>query len=77
MTSYDVRIYAIETRKRQTTRYRVRWTVAVKRFWRARRRAPRASVQGGSHRWATGVHQLSCAPALIFPRLSEATRRMA
>ena len=32
MTSYDVRIYAIETRKRQTTRYRVRWTVAGKRF---------------------------------------------
>jgi len=32
VTSYDVRIYAIETRKRQTTRYRVRWTVAGKRF---------------------------------------------
>ena len=32
MTSYDVRIYAIETRKGQTTRYRVRWTVAGKRF---------------------------------------------
>ena len=32
MTSYDVRIYAIEARKRQTTRYRVRWTVAGKRF---------------------------------------------
>ena len=32
MTSYDVRIYAIETRKRQTTGYRVRWTVAGKRF---------------------------------------------
>ena len=32
VTSYDVRIYAIETRKRQTTRYRVRWTVSGKRF---------------------------------------------
>jgi hypothetical protein len=32
VTSYDVRVYAIETRKRQTTRYRVRWTVAGKRF---------------------------------------------
>ena len=30
--SYDVRIYAIETRKRRTTHYRVRWTVAGKRF---------------------------------------------
>ncbi len=32
MTSYDVRIYAIETRKGQATGYRVRWTVAGKRF---------------------------------------------
>ncbi len=32
MTSYDVRIYAIETRKGRTTGYRVRWTVAGKRF---------------------------------------------
>ena len=32
MTSYDVRIYAIETRKGRTTHYRVRWTVAGKRF---------------------------------------------
>jgi len=30
--SYDVRIYAIETRKGRTTGYRVRWTVAGKRF---------------------------------------------
>jgi hypothetical protein len=32
VTSYDVRIYAIETRKGRTTGYRVRWTVAGKRF---------------------------------------------
>ena len=32
MTSYDVRIYAIETRRGLTTGYRVRWTVAGKRF---------------------------------------------
>ncbi len=32
MTSYDVRIYAIETRKGRTIGYRVRWTVAGKRF---------------------------------------------
>lgn len=32
MTSYDVRIYAIETRKGRTTGYRVRWTVAGKRL---------------------------------------------
>ena len=31
-TSYDVRIYAIETRKGRATGYRVRWTVAGKRF---------------------------------------------
>jgi len=32
VTSYDVRIYAIETRKGRTTGYRVRWVVAGKRF---------------------------------------------
>lgn len=32
MTSYDVRMFAIETRRGRTTGYRVRWTVAAKRF---------------------------------------------